>query len=71
MPIKVIMRGLEIARNTVRMALLQVSSADPAPAVLAEEQGLDCGRGLQHIRKYAARQPEMPTTVIAGRIGSV
>jgi len=65
MAIKAIARRLGIARNTVRKAL----EADQPPHYRRESRGSIVDDVEEQIRRLLHDSPEMPTTVVAERIG--
>ncbi len=65
MPIKAIARRLKVSRNTVRNAL----AAEEPPRYRRENKGSIVDEVEGQIRELLVNFPEMPTTVIAERIG--
>jgi transposase len=65
MPIKAIARTLGISRNTVRAAI----ASDGPPKYERKPAGSVVGQAEPRIRELLRAYPQMPTTVIAERIG--
>ncbi|MFI0451243.1 IS21 family transposase [Actinomadura sp. 6N118] len=65
MPIRAIVRKMGVGRNTVRRAL----ASDAPPKYVRERKGSIVDAVEPQIRELLATWPDMPTTVIAERIG--